>query len=125
MTQFETPTEIWILIAVNCIGVFLGALTTAVSYLAYRFKNRSSAFRRATLGFGLITLGTACEPVYQLAQTGTHVLNNNIPLQILEATLIAAVFLLLFFSIYSYQSRTHRYRVTRDRFDDEALDDPD
>lgn len=123
----DSPLEVWLLIAVNFFGFFLGAVITGVSYLAYRSSGRDTSLRNVTVGFGLITLGTAVEPLYQLGIAGTHVLasDQNIGLQILEGTVISLGFLLLFFSIYRYSSRSRRRTITVSGVDDGLFDGPD
>lgn len=111
----------------NFFGFLLGAIITGVSYVAYRSHNERTSLRNATVGFGLITLGTAVEPIYQLGIVGTHVLasNRNIPLQIFEGSLISLGFLVLFFSVYRYSARTTRQQITVSGVDDGLFDEPD
>ena len=119
--------QVWALVAVNFIGFFLGAIITSVSYYAYRSNERKNSLRNATIGFGLLTLGIAIEPVYQVGIEGTHVLasDQNISLQLIEGTVISLGLLVLFFSIYRYSTRSHRQTVTINGVDDELFDDPD
>lgn len=92
--------EVWALIAVNFTGFFLGAILTTVSYYAYRSGEKKTSLQKATAGFGLLTIGTAIEPVYQVGIEGTHVLasDNNITLQLIEGSVISLGLLVLFFS---------------------------
>lgn len=123
----DAAVDVWALIAVNFLGVALGAVITAISYWAYRSQRRRTALRNATAGFLCITLGTATEPVYQLGIAGTHVLasDRNVPLQLFEGALVSLGFLLLFFSVYRYRSRTLRRTVTVSGVDDDLFDGPD
>lgn len=114
--MIESTAKVWTLVAVNLLGVLLGTVITGLSYVAYRSNGRKKALRNATLGFGLLTAGTTVEPAYQLGIVGTHVLasEQNIPLQILEASMISAGFLVLFFSIYKYRTRNQRISVSQE-----------
>lgn len=122
--EFDGMIEVWLLIAVNFFGFFLGAIITGVSLYAYRSQERNTSLRNATIGFGFITLGTAIEPIYQLGVAGTYVLasDQNIALQITEGTLIALGFLFLFFSIYRYRSQSNRQTITVSGADDSLFD---
>lgn len=119
--------EVWALIAVNFIGFFLGAILTTVSYYAYRSGEKKTSLRNATAGFGLLTMGTAIEPVYQVGIEGTHVLasDKNITLQLIEGSVISLGLLVLFFSIYRYSSRSQRQSVTISGVDDDLFEDLD
>lgn len=127
MTQSEADLQVLALIVINFFGVFLGMLITGISYYAYKSSERKTSLRNATIGFGLITLGIASEPAYQLGIKGTHVLasGQNIILQIIEGTLISMGFLVLFFSIYRYRSITERRRITVNNVDDEFFNGPE
>lgn len=119
--------QVWALIAVNFLGFFLGAIITGVSYCAYRSSERKTSLRNVTIGFGLLTLGIAIEPVYQVGVEGTHVLasDQNITLQLIEGAVISIGLLVLFFSIYRYSTRSHRQTVTINGVDDELFENPD
>ena len=125
--HMDSMLEVWLLIAVNFFAFFLGVVITGVSYVAYRSHGRTTSLRNATVGFGLITFGTAIEPIYQLGVAGTHVLasNQNISLQIIEGTVISLGFLLLFFSIYRYRARSRRQTITVSGVDDDLFEEPD
>ena len=119
--------QVWALVAVNFLGFFLGAIITSVSYYAYRGSERKTSLRNATIGFGLLTIGIAIEPVYQVGIEGTHVLasDQNISLQLIEGAVISLGLLVLFSSIYRYSTRSHRQTVTINGVDDELFEDPD
>lgn len=119
--------KVWALVAVNFLGFFLGAVLTALSFHAYRSGDPNPSLRNATIGFGLLTLGTAVEPIYQVGVEGTHVLasDQNVSLQLIEGTLISVGLLVLFFSIYRYQSASRRRTVTVSGVDDDLFDDVD
>lgn len=114
--MIESTAKVWTLLVVNFLGVLLGTVITGLSCVAYRSHEQKTALRNATIGFGFLTGGTAVEPLYQLGIVGTHVLasEQNIPLQIIEATMISAGFLVLFFSIYTYRARHQRIVVGSD-----------
>ena len=126
-SEVADALEVWALIAVNFLGFFLGAIITGLSYYAYRRGEKRTSLRNATIGFGMLTLGIAIEPVYQLGIEGTHVLasNQNITLQLIEGTVISLGLLVLFFSIYRYSSRSRRQTVTINGVDDELFEDVD
>lgn len=124
--KIDSMIEVWLLILVNFLGFILGIVITGVSYYAYR-SSQNRSLRNATIGFGLITLGTAIEPIYQLGIAGTHVLasDQNIALQLLEGTVIVSGFLFLFFSIYRYRSGSGRQTITVNGVDDDLFEDLD
>lgn len=123
-TPADVEPAIWFLIVTNFLEVFLGLVITVISYYAYRSNGWQTSLRNATAGFGLITLGAAIEPAYQLGVVGTHVLasDQNVGLQIVEAVVISLGFALLFFSIYRYSSRSRRHRITLTDIDEEFHD---
>ena len=126
-SEIAEALEVWALIAVNFLGFFLGAIITGLSYYAYRSGERNTSLRNSTIGFGMLTLGIAIEPVYQLGIEGTHVLasDQNITLQLIEGTVISLGLLVLFFSIYRYSSRSRRQTVTVNGVDDGLFEDTD
>lgn len=119
--------KVWALVGVNFLGCFLGAIITAVSYYAYRSGEPNPSLRNATAGFGLLTLGIAIEPIYQVGVEGTHVLasDQNVTLQLVEGAVISLGLLVLFASIYRYSSRSRRRTVTVTGVDDDLFDDVD
>lgn len=126
-TEIVDALEVWALIAVNFLGFFLGAIITGLSYYAYRSGEKNTSLRNATIGFGMLTLGIAIEPVYQLGVEGTHVLasDQNTTLQLIEGTVISLGLLVLFFSIYRYSARSQRQTVTVNGIDDDLFEDVD
>lgn len=122
----EAPA-VWALVAVNFLGVFLSAFITALSYYAYRTGERNVSLRNATVGFGLLTLGIAVEPIYQMGIERTHVLasDQNITLQLMEGAIISLGLLVIFFSIYRYGSRSQRRTVAVSGVDDDLFEDID
>lgn len=126
-SELAEALEVWALVGVNFLGFFLGAIITVLSFYAYRSGERKTSLRNATVGFGLLTLGIAIEPLYQVGVEGTHVLasEQNITLQLIEGTVFSLGLLVLFFSIYRYSSRSRRRTVTVRGVDDELFEDVD
>lgn len=126
-SHLDTAVEVWALFAVNFLGFLLGALITTLSYLAYRSSDGKTALRNATVGFALLTIGTAVEPIYQLGIERSHVLasDQNIMLQLTEGVVISLGFLVLFFSIYRYSRYSTRQTVTVSGIDDDLFGDSD
>lgn len=123
----ELTFDVWLLLAVNFLGFILGAIITGLSYYAYRSSDRKSSLRNATIGFALLTVGTAIEPSFQLIEEGAHIVESEhyILLQLFEGTVISLGFLVLFFSIYRYNSRSTRETITMSGIDDDLFEGPD
>lgn len=119
--------DVWLLFAVNFLGFILGAFITGLSYYAYRSSDRKSSLRNATIGFALLTVGTAIEPTFQLLMDGAHIIESEhyILLQLFDGSIISLGFLVLFFSIYTYNSRPERTAITMHGVDDELFEGPD
>jgi len=118
--------EVWALVAVNFSGVALGTII-GVSYVAYGSHDRDRALVNARIGFALITLGMTMEPLYQLGIRWSHVLasEQNVLLQILEGTVFALGFLILFLSTFRHAHRTERREIFVPGVDDELFEDPE
>ena len=116
--------EIWVLIAVNFLGFILGTIITGLSYYAYRSGERKTSLRNATIGFGLLTVGSAIEPAYQIGIQRTHILasEQNITLQMIEGLVFSLGYLVLFFSIYTYSSSSRRQTFTVNGVDDDLFE---
>lgn len=119
------PLEVWLLIAVNFLGFILGTFITSVSYYAYRSSDGNTSLRNATVGSGLLTVGMAIDPTYQLGVHGSRVLTNeeHITLQVIEGIVIAPGFFILFSSIYKYSSDSTRYKLTLDGIDSDLSEE--
>lgn len=104
------PPELWTFAIANLVTFVLGLLMTGLSFLAYRANDRAASFRNATIGFGLLTLGMAVEPTYQLGwKTNAAVSGRELlGLQTLEAVLLGLGLGLLFYSIYEHESTARR-----------------
>lgn len=104
--------ELWTFVLANLVAVGLGTIMTGLSFYAYYLRQRRRSFRDATAGFGLLTLGMAVEPVYQLGikHPSTPGGRELLVLQTGEAILLALGFGLLFYSIYRHDSdRSQQY----------------
>lgn len=106
------PPELWTFAIVNLLTFALGFVLTGLSYYAYHNDGGSRSFRNATVGFGLLTLGMAVAPVYQLGIRGDYDLGGRelLALQTVEGLLLAAGLGMLFYSIYRHNRggrRTH------------------
>lgn len=125
--DIDHTLEIWLLVGVNFLGFILGFFITSLSYYAYRSNSRKISLRNATVGFGLLTLGTAIEPVYQIGIEGTYILasEQNVMLRVVEGLFFSLGFLVLFLSIYRYSSRSNRRRVSINGVDDDLFEGSD
>lgn len=106
------PPELWTFAIANLVAVGLGTIMTGLSFYAYYVRQRRRSFRDATAGFGVLTLGMAIEPFYQLGiREGTTPGGRELlALQTVEAVLLGIGFGLLFYSIYRHDSdRQQRY----------------
>lgn len=93
-----------IVIAANALLFAVGVTVTALSYFAYRSSGGVRSFGYSTLGFGLITIGAVTEPVYQLVIKQDYDISavELLQLQLLEGSMMAVGFALLFVSVYGY-----------------------
>lgn len=98
------PPELWMFIASNIVVLGLGGALTVLSYGAYRRNNRKRSFRDATLGFGLITLGSVVEAVYELGIRGSYELGGRelLALHTVEGVFIALGLAAVFYSVHQY-----------------------
>jgi len=67
------PPELRTFATVNLLTFVLGFVLIGLSYYAYHDDGGSRSFRNATVGFGLLTLGMAVAPVYQLGIRGVTI----------------------------------------------------
>lgn len=106
------PPELWTFALANLVTFGLGLVLTAMSYYAYLTNGRRRSFRNATLGFGLLTLGMAVAPIYQLGIRGDYDLGGRelLALQTVEGALLATGLGLLFYSIYRHNRGGQRPR---------------
>jgi hypothetical protein len=106
------PPELWTFAIANLVTFGLGFVLTGLSYYAYRTDGHRRSFRNATIGFGLLTLGMAVAPVYQLGIRGDYNLGGRelLALQTVEGALLAAGLGMLFYSIYWHNRGGRRAR---------------
>ncbi len=97
------PPELWTFVASNVLVLALGGALTVLSYRAYRRLDRPP-LRTAALGFGVITLGTLVEAVYELGIRGSYELTGRelLTLHTVEGAFIAAGLAALFYSLARY-----------------------
>lgn len=110
------PSELWAFLVVNVLVFGIGSLLTALSLTAYRSSGWSRAFRDATVGFGVLTIGSGADLVYEMGIKGDYHLTGRelLMLQTIEGLLVALGFGLLFYSIYRYRpARNSRPAVDR------------
>lgn len=106
------PPELWTFAIANLLTFGLGVVLTGLSYHAYRVNSYNPSFRRATIGFGLLTLGMVVEPAYQLGIRGDYRLGGRelLALQTIEGVLLGVGLGMLFYSIYRHNRRSERTR---------------
>jgi len=104
------PAELWTFALANLITFTLGLVLTGLSCYAYSTGGRRRSFRNATVGFGLLTLGMAVEPIYQFGVRGDYHLGGRelLALQTVEGLLLAAGLGMLFYSIYWHNRGSRR-----------------
>ena len=87
----------------NLFVLVLGVTLMAVSYGAYRRRDRP-ALKMAVVGFGLVTLGAILEAVYQLGVRRTYYITGVelLGLQVAESLLITVGLLALVYSLLRY-----------------------
>lgn len=97
------PPELWTFVISNVVVFVLGGALTALSYRAYRRLDRPP-LRTAAVGFGVITLGTLVEAVYELGIRGSYHLTGRemLALHTVEGAFIAAGLAALFYSLLNY-----------------------
>lgn len=98
------PPEFWTFAIANLVTFGLGFILTGLSYYAYRANGQHRSFRSATIGFGLLTLGMAVEPAYQVGIRGDYNLGGRelLALQTIEGVLLGVGLGMLFYSIYRH-----------------------
>lgn len=101
----NTP-ELWVYLFTNVGAVVAGSLLTALSFLAYRRNSDQLSYRFATVGFGLIVLGTLVDPVYlfRMAVDYRLTFTELLLLQVSEDVFFAAGLGVLFYAITRHDS---------------------
>ncbi|WP_425492738.1 DUF7521 family protein [Halosolutus amylolyticus] len=102
----DSTLELWAYVISNIGAVVAGSLLTALSFIAYRRNTNQESYRFATLGFGLIVVGTLVDPVFFLWMSIDYHLSFTeiLLLQVSEDLLFAAGLGLLFYAILQYDS---------------------
>jgi hypothetical protein len=96
------PPEFYAFLLSNLLTLALGGTITAVSLRAYRRTGRPT-FRGAAVGFGLVTLGSIVEGVYEVGVRGYELGGRELlALHTVEGLLIAAGLAALFYSVWRY-----------------------
>lgn len=98
------PPEFWIFLLSNVAILLVGGAMTALSYGAFHRHREKSSFRNAAAGFGLITVGSLVEVIYELGIRGSYDLGGRelLVLHTVEGFLIALGLATLFYSIRNY-----------------------
>lgn len=97
------PPELWVFALSNVLVLALGGLLAALSLRAYLRFDRGP-LGVAALGFGLITVGSLVEVVYEVGIRGSFFLTQRelLTLHSVEGVLIALGLAALFYSIRRY-----------------------
>jgi hypothetical protein len=96
------PPELWLFVASNLLLLVLGGTITVLSYGAYRRNEGRRALRDASIGFGLITVGSLVEGVYELGIRGYELGGRELlALHTVEGVLIAGGLAIIFYSLYA------------------------
>lgn len=101
--QANQPAEFWLFVVTNVLTLFLGSALTVIAFIAYR-REGLTAFLLVTVGFGLVTLGTVVEILYELGVKGIHITGLTafgrelLFLRTVEGVLIAAGLVILIYS---------------------------
>lgn len=103
MIDVAEPPEFWAFVASNLFVFGSGAILTVLSFRAYRRSN-TTAFRTASAGFALITVGALVEAVYEVGIRGSYHLGGRelLMLHTVEGVLIGAGLMGLFYSLKRY-----------------------
>lgn len=98
--------ELWAYLLTNAGTIVAGGLLTGLSFLAYRRNSDQPSYRFATIGFGLILLGTLVDPLYLFRALVDHrlTITEILLLQISEDLLFAAGLGTLFYAIVRHDS---------------------
>ncbi|MFC5366175.1 DUF7521 family protein [Salinirubrum litoreum] len=96
------PPEFYAFLLSNLLTLALGGTITGLSYRAYR-RAGESAFGTAAAGFGLITLGSVVEGIYELGIRGYELSGRELlALHTVEGVVIALGLATLFYSVTQY-----------------------
>lgn len=97
------PPEFWAYLLSNALVLVLGGILTGLSGAAYRRRGRRS-FAVAAVGFGLVTLGSLVEAIYELGIHQSFALSERelLALHAFEGLVIAVGLAALFYSLKEY-----------------------
>lgn len=99
----DGPPELWAYVLSNLLLLGIGSVLTMLSVLAYRRMDRR-ALLGAAVGFGVVTIGSLVEAIYELGIRGSYELSGRelLALHTVEGVLIAAGLGVLFLSVRRY-----------------------
>lgn len=99
----SNPPEFWAYLLSNGLVLVLGGVMVTLSAAAYRRAGRRS-FAFASVGFGLVTLGSLVEAVYELGIRQSFALGERelLALHAVEGVVVAIGLAALFYSLRSY-----------------------
>lgn len=97
------PPELWAFLLSNALVLVLGGILAGLSGAAYRRDGRRS-FGLAAIGFGLVTMGSMVEAVYELGIRQSFALGQQelLALHAVEGIVIACGLAALFYSLEQY-----------------------
>jgi hypothetical protein len=102
VTATDEPPEFYAFLLSNLLTLALGGAIAGLSYRAYR-RAGEGTFRTAAVGFGLITLGSVGEGVYELGIRGYDLSGRELlALHTVEGPVIAVGLATLFYSLTQY-----------------------
>ncbi|SFS12240.1 hypothetical protein SAMN05216559_4048 [Halomicrobium zhouii] len=98
-----SPPEFWAYLLSNALVLVLGGLLAGLSGAAYRRSGRRS-LAVASAGFGLVTLGSVVEALYELGIRQSFALSERelLALHAVEGVVIACGLAVLFYSLRNY-----------------------
>ena len=97
------PPELWAFVLSNFLLLLMGGILMGLSYRAY-YRSGNGSFRAASAGFGVITVGSLVEIIYELGIRGSYHLSGRelLALHTVEGVLIATGMAILFYSVARY-----------------------
>lgn len=116
--------DFWAFILANTGAVTAGGLLAALSYLAYRQDPEKTSYRLATIGFGLVVLGSLVDPAYLLGWSVDFRLNSHelLVLTAIEDFLIAVGLAVIFLAITKHDPTASPRTDERSSLIDEKME---